>query len=49
MAENWNKRFGGDPDEKSKNIQDWMYGAGGKVLGAILVVLGLYFVLRIFL
>ncbi|NMR31963.1 hypothetical protein [Crystallibacter degradans] len=49
MAENWKDRFGGDLEEKSKNIQDWMYGSGGKVLGAILVVLGLYFVLRIFL
>ncbi|WP_354214534.1 hypothetical protein [Arthrobacter sp. UYCo732] len=38
-----------DSTAKDKNeIEDWMYGPGGKVLGAILVLLGIWTVVRIF-
>jgi hypothetical protein len=38
-------------DQKSKDkkeIEDWMFGSGGKVLGAILVLLGIWTVVRLF-
>ena len=31
-----------------KDIEDWMFGPGGKVLGAIVVLLGLWFIARLF-
>ena len=31
-----------------KDIEDWMFGAGGKVLGAILVLLGIWTIVRLF-
>lgn len=31
-----------------KDIEDWMHGDGGKVLGVILVLLGLWTVIRFF-
>ncbi|MGF9663175.1 hypothetical protein AAIH25_15060 [Arthrobacter crystallopoietes] len=49
MAENWKDRITGGQEEKSKNIQDWMYGSGGKALGGIAVALVLYFVVSIFI
>jgi len=30
-----------------KDIEDWMFGSGGKVLGAILVLLGIFTVVRL--
>jgi hypothetical protein len=39
------------PDSTAKDkkeIEDWMYGPGRKVLGAILVLLGIWTVVRIF-
>lgn len=39
MAENWKDRPTGSHEEKSKNIQDWMYGSGGKILGGIAIAL----------
>jgi hypothetical protein len=31
-----------------KEIEDWMFGSGGKVLGAIVVLLGIWTVVRMF-
>lgn len=31
-----------------KEIEDWMFGSGGKVLGAILILLGIWAVVRLF-
>lgn len=31
-----------------KQIEDWMFGPGGKVLGAILVLLGIWTLVRFF-
>jgi hypothetical protein len=31
-----------------KEIEDWMFGPGGKVLGAILVLLGIWTLVRFF-
>lgn len=31
-----------------KEIEDWMYGPGGKVLGTIAVLLGIWTVVRMF-
>ncbi|MBG0738812.1 hypothetical protein IV500_05180 [Paeniglutamicibacter antarcticus] len=31
-----------------KDIEDWMFGSGGKILGAIVVLLGIWTVVRLF-
>ena len=31
-----------------KDIEDWMYGSGGKILGAIVVILGIWTIVRFF-
>jgi hypothetical protein len=31
-----------------KEIEDWMFGSGAKVLGAIVVLLGIWAVVRLF-
>jgi uncharacterized protein YegJ (DUF2314 family) len=31
-----------------KEIEDWMFGSGGKVLGAIVVLLGIWAIVRLF-
>jgi uncharacterized protein YegJ (DUF2314 family) len=31
-----------------KDIEDWMFGPGGKVLGAIVVILGIWTIVRLF-
>jgi uncharacterized protein YegJ (DUF2314 family) len=31
-----------------KDIEDWMFGPGGKVLGAIVVILGIWAIVRLF-
>lgn len=34
--------------QERKEIEDWMNGSGGKVLGGILLLLGLWFVVGLF-
>ncbi|WP_427019366.1 hypothetical protein ACQCSX_21990 (plasmid) [Pseudarthrobacter sp. P1] len=44
---NFKERVLSDRDKDKKDIEDWMHGSGGKVLGVILLLLGIWTVARL--
>lgn len=44
----WKDRLADERSRDRKEIDDWMYGPGGKVLGVMIVLLGIWFVVRMF-
>lgn len=46
--QNFRDRVQSDQVKDKKAIEDWMHGSGGKVLGVIVVLLGIWTVVRMF-
>ena len=46
--ENLKERVLDQSAKDKKDIDDWMFGSGGRVLGAIVVLLGIWTIVRLF-
>lgn len=45
---NYRDRFKSDSDKDKQAIEDWMAGSGSKVLGAVIVIFGIWFAVNLF-